>query len=156
MSQQNNGNSEAAMAFALIGTMAIFFIAIIFAIAAFVSFCFTILCIFAWNDGLTFGKLTITREEARAFVGRGLLGAFLLPMFVVFCAVLFDTPIRDDFWIYILIAGYAGGSVGVGMLLHSDAQQAANAMEAMPRLCCTNGVMARLPLYPGRPIPRFL
>jgi hypothetical protein len=24
------------------------------------------------------------------------------------------------------------------------------------RLCCTNGVMARLPLYPGRPIPRFL
>lgn len=24
------------------------------------------------------------------------------------------------------------------------------------RLCCTNGVTARLPLYPGRPIPRFL
>jgi hypothetical protein len=45
--------------------------------------------------------------------------------------------------------------IGKAMLTRAG-QQLAPLCGSTRWLCCTNGVMARLPLYPGRPIPRFL
>jgi hypothetical protein len=132
MSQQNNGSSEMGLALALIGVGVFIFMAVIFAVAAFAALVLTIMCGFAWDNGLTIGKFTITREEARQFVARGVIGAFAVPLFALFAAILFNIHLREDVWIYLVIAGYAGGSIGVGMMLESQAQEAAAKAAAMP------------------------
>ena len=129
MSSKNN---DEAMGFvfviAFIGTVAMLIAAAIFALAAFAALVLTVLCLFAWNDGLTIGEFSIEAHEARAFIVRGILGTIIAPTFTVFCALLFGVEIDDGIWPYIFIGGYTAGSVGVEYLLsqqqHADTQAA--------------------------------
>jgi hypothetical protein len=48
------------------------------------------------------------------------------------------------------------GVPGFMAAYNAGPEQVEGVLSGAMGLCCTNGVMARLPLYPGRPIPRFL
>ena len=124
MSNQNNDNSGIAIVFGLIGAAAIFMAAAIFALAAFAALVLTILALCAWDRPRTMFGETLHPHEARAFVKRGLLGMVLLPVFVIFCALLFNFDIVDQAWVYLLIGGYTLGSVGVEYLQYQAEQDA--------------------------------
>ncbi|MDJ0387330.1 hypothetical protein QMO56_04310 [Roseomonas sp. E05] len=146
MSSNNNSNEGAvlAMGFALVGFAILAMAAFIFALAVFVSFIFTIFCLLAWNQPFTLGKLHITPEEARRFVGRGLLGMVLVPVFALFCALLFQFWIKPDFWPYLIVGGYALGSIGVEIALAQD--QAVQVMPPQGAIPPTiDGVAERMP-----------
>lgn len=117
---QNNETNGMAFALAIFCTAAFFMAAFILAVGAFISFVFTILCLCAWNQPLTMGKFTITPEEARPFVYRGLAGAFIVPAFVVFCVVVFNIYIRADVLPYLIMGGYVGGSLGIQILIEQE------------------------------------
>ncbi|MBN9033804.1 MAG: hypothetical protein BGO05_21405 [Rhizobiales bacterium 63-7] len=116
MSSNNNDNGAGmavAIVCALIGAAAIF----LFAILAFVAFVLTILAIFAWNSPVTLGKWTLHPHEARAFVGRGILGAVLVPTFVLFVQVVFTIPVEWQYLNYMLLIGYVLGSIGIEIMM---------------------------------------
>ncbi|WP_149541209.1 hypothetical protein [Siccirubricoccus phaeus] len=127
MSSRNDGTSEAAMGFALLAAFAFFFFMLIFALATFAAFVFTCLALLAWNEPLKLGKETLQPDEARRFVYGGLGGAVALPFFVLFCILLFGVPIREDAWVYIVIAGYDLGSIGLAMIEAAEAEEAKKA-----------------------------
>ncbi len=126
MSQRNDEVSGIAIAFAFVGVAALFMAAIIFALLAFAALVLTVLSFFAWNQELKIGTLIITPDEARQFVKRGVIGAVALPVFVAFVAVLFGVKVIPDLWVYIVIAGYSLGSVGVAILEAQEAEQQAS------------------------------
>ncbi|MGF7210831.1 hypothetical protein GGE65_005443 [Skermanella aerolata] len=122
MASQNNDNSALmGLAFvgAALGIMALF----LFAVLAFIAFVLTIMALLAWNAPLKMGNVIVEPHEARAFVARGLVGAAVLPVFVIFCAILFGIPINDDYWGYIVLGGYVGGSIGLEMLMADENPQ---------------------------------
>lgn len=146
MSSNNNNNEGMALAMgiALIGTVVVLMAALIFALIVFASFVLTIFCLMAWNQPFTLGKLHITPDEAREFVARGLLGMVLLPVFALFSAILFQFWIRPDFWPYLIVGGYALGSLGLEILLAEE--QPVQVMPAPMALPPTiNGVAERMP-----------
>lgn len=116
MSNQNNDNSGIAVAFAFIGAAMFFMAAVIFAVAAFASVVFTIAALCAWNKPITVFGEVMEPHEARAFVKRGLLGMVLAPLFVLFCSAMFELPIVDDAWGFIIVGGYTLGSIGIEYL----------------------------------------
>ncbi len=124
MSSKNDESSALAMAVALVGAVFIAMAFLIAAFLAFLAFLFTVLSICAWNQPLTLGKLTIQPQEARAFVGRGLIGAVALPAFALFCAVLLGVPIDGEAWPYLLLGGYTVGSIGIEILMAQEADNA--------------------------------
>lgn len=132
MSNQNNDNSGIAMAFAFIGAVAVLMAAAIFALAAFAAVIFTIIALCAWERPLTVFGHTVEPDEARAFVKRGLLGMVLAPLFVLFCTVMFQTPIINEAWVFIIVGGYTLGSVGVEYLKAQAAQDGAAGATYMP------------------------
>lgn len=109
-------NDEAAGAMALIGVVLMAVGLILFAVMTFLALLLTILAIAAWNEPVRLLGHTVTPDEARVFVGRGICGAMLAPAFALFCGVLFEVRIPPDWWGYIIMAGYALGSVGVGII----------------------------------------
>lgn len=125
MSNQNNDNSGMAIAFAFVAMAGFFMMAIVFAIAAFASVVFTFIALWAWDRPRRIFGQVLHPHEARAFVYRGLLGMVLAPLFVIFCAAMFKLHIVDEAWLYIIIAGYAGGSVGIEVLKAQAEQEAA-------------------------------
>ncbi|MET3414357.1 hypothetical protein [Methylobacterium sp. 1030] len=114
MSANNNDNHGMAVFIGIIGAGFMFLFAFIFAAAAFFSLCMTLLCLLAWNKPRKFFGQILTPEEAREFVGRGLIGAVVLPVFVLFASVLFRVQVVHDFWIYFVLGGYTGGSLSLG------------------------------------------
>lgn len=114
MSANNNDNHGVAVFIGIIGAGFMFLFAFIFAAAAFFSLCMTFLCLLAWNQPRRFFGQILTPEEAREFVGRGLIGAVVLPVFVLFASVLFRVQVVHDFWIYFVLGGYTGGSLSLG------------------------------------------
>jgi hypothetical protein len=121
MSQNNNSDASFGIGLAVAGIMIMAYVA--FAILAFLTFVLTILCFAAWSSPLTFGKWTLTPEEARGFVRRGILGAVVLLVFLVFVEMFFRVGINWDALPEILIAGYIGGSLGVEWLMAQDETQ---------------------------------
>lgn len=119
----NNDNGAATGMAVVVGVLACIGL-FIYALLLFVSFVLTILCIVAWNNPLRLGKLTIEPHEARAFVGRGVLGLGLVPAFAVFCGAVFDVPIDPEFWPHLFVGGYALGSLGVEIMMAEDEPRA--------------------------------
>ena len=119
----NNDNSGAILAFAVVATVAYMAIALIFAAAAFLSLCMTGLAIAAWHKPITVFGQEITPQEAREFVARGLIGAVLLPAFVLFASSMFQVGIRQDILLYTPLAGYAFGSLVVGHWIEQAKQE---------------------------------
>lgn len=120
----NNDNSGGIMIFAFVAAIAYFVFLFVAALAGFITIIFTILSLFAWHRELRLGKLILTPQEARGFIGRGILGTFLTPLFVLFCEFLFEFQFNwDEFGGYVFFAGYVLGSLGVGMLMEKAAEE---------------------------------
>lgn len=117
----NNQNSSAAagVGFVLAGVM--FLAMFLFALLAFFSFVLTVLCVFAWNKTVRIGTLVIEPKHARGFVWRGLMGAFLTPLFVAFCSLAFNIAIVWDYLPHMVFGGYAFGSLGLELLFAGNA-----------------------------------
>lgn len=120
MSQKNDETNTLAVGFAFVAVGLMIFFAFIFALAAFITFVLTILCLASWNKPLKIGKLIFEPEESRAFVKRGLAGAILLPAFLIFVEVFFDIYINGEYLAHIIAGGYIGGSLGLGLLLAEE------------------------------------
>lgn len=118
MASNNNSNEAGGLALVLafIGAMAIMFAVVL----AFFAFVLTIIAIFAWNSPLRLGKWVVTPEEARAFVGRGIVGAIMVPAFCLFCEVVFQVPIVWDYLAYMMVGGYTLGSLGIAIMIAED------------------------------------
>ncbi len=149
----NNDNSGFAIAIALVAAGVYFLMAFVFAIAGFITIIFTILSFFAWNREVRLGSMIVTPEEARGFVGRGLLGMGLLPLFLIFCEVLFGIAINwKDFGVLILFGGYVLGSLGVGILIEqAKEEQAKQAPPIQPQVRQVQHAPDRLPAPPSEP-----
>lgn len=124
---QNNDLSGIWIAMGLAGAFIMVAFLLVYALLLFVTFILTIIAIFAWFKPVTLGRHTLEPAEARAFVVRGLIGAFLLPAFVVFCELVFGIRVNGDYLPHFILGGYVLGSLGVAMLEESNAADAATA-----------------------------
>ncbi|MBA4226218.1 MAG: hypothetical protein C0456_06255 [Hyphomonas sp.] len=134
--QQQNGEGAFVLAIvAFIGVVIVSIFMIIAALAAFMALILTIMCIIAWNEPLTIGSMTITPEEARAFIARGILGAILAPTFTYFCLLLFQSDTQVDYWGYVVLGGYVMGSLVVECVIQEAREKAqAEAQQVLPPL----------------------
>ena len=141
----NNNDSGAgtgiALVLAFIGAMAIMFAVFL----AFLAFIFTVIAILAWNNPLRLGKVVVTPEEARGFVGRGIVGAIGLPAFAAFCEVFLQVSINWDYLMHMMVGGYTLGSLGVEIMMADDERFAAPVTYIPPE--------PQLPPRPSLPAP---
>lgn len=119
----NNDNSGIALVLGFAGAAIMVLWIVVFAFFAFLAFVFTILSLMAWRKPLHMGTLTITPEEAHAFVKRGMAGAFILPAFFIFVEVFLGVNLNWDYLPYFIVSGYIIGSVGVEMMIQHDLEQ---------------------------------
>lgn len=120
MSQRNDETAGFAMAMGLIGGVALLFFLMVFAIASFLAFVFTIISLCAWNKPLHLGEYVVTPDTARAFVYRGLAGAVIAPTFWLFCCLIFQMPFQGEYLHFVVLAGYVVGSIGIEALGEFD------------------------------------
>jgi len=121
MSARNDDNAAIGMAFAIMGTVGLIF----FAVFVFIALALSVVALVACVRPLRLGSLVIEPHEARLFLLRGLAGAALLPVFVLFCEMLFDVSLDWDFWGgYLLLGGYTAGSLGIAILEAMDEEEA--------------------------------
>lgn len=132
MSGKNDELQGMSVALAFVGVGAIVVGIFLFAVFAFLAFILTIAALIAWNEPLHIGKHTVEPAEARAFITRGVAGAFLIPAFAVFSSVLLGFAIEDAAWPYLIIGGYVAGSVGVGILLADEDGEITTATDVTP------------------------
>ncbi|GJE59626.1 hypothetical protein [Methylobacterium trifolii] len=85
-------------------------------IALFLTFALSALAILTWDDRVTVGRLSLGPEESRPFLLRGVAGGILLPAFAFFCEGFLGVPVPHTWWTHLAAAGYALGSLGVGMI----------------------------------------
>jgi hypothetical protein len=109
----NNDNGE-TMGFAVVVAVFAFIGFFVYAVLAFLAIILTVIAICAWNSPLTLGKTTVQPSDARAFIGRGIVGAIGLPVFVGFCEMLFEIKIDwEQFGGHFMLGGYVLGSIGL-------------------------------------------
>ncbi|WP_431284507.1 hypothetical protein ACQW02_06805 [Humitalea sp. 24SJ18S-53] len=134
MNQQNNENSAAIFAIAVVMAVIITVAAVLFMAAAFICFVMTIVCLFAWNKPIVIrNEVWVEPVDARSFVRRGLAGAFLLPAFAIFCEIVLGVYVRGDALPYLIMGGYIAGSLGIEILIQQvlDAEKAQQ-VEVLP------------------------
>lgn len=132
---KNSEVNGTAFAIAIVCAVGFMIMAAIFALAAFAALVLTVLCIIGWKDGITIGDLTIEPHEARAFIGRGVIGAIIVPVFALFAGALFGTGVNAEAWPYIFVGGYTAGSVGVEYLMAEERKKTeAAAAQYLPPL----------------------
>lgn len=117
--KQNDEMTVYSMIAAGIAMAAIILFFVIYAIAIMLTGFFTILCLLAWDNRLKLGSLTIEPSEARAFIGRGLIGIAAGPLFLVILGVLFSPMmegkpynVTNDIWAHAALIGYMALSLG--------------------------------------------
>jgi len=113
----NNDNSGAILILAFFGAVATILFLAVAAIAGFITVVLTILSLCAWRHEIRLGSHIITPAEARSFIGRGIVGTVMAPLFVLFCEFLFE--VRFDwgqYGFYVLFSGYILGSTGIEFL----------------------------------------
>jgi hypothetical protein len=123
----NKEGSELGMAVGLIWGLCIIWAMLVGLVLTFITFVLTIMAFMAWNEPLTVGSLTITPQEARAFVKRGLVGAWMVPTFCCFVDLLPNVHINWDYLPHLLIGGYVAGSLGIEYLIHKQNEEQAQA-----------------------------
>lgn len=152
MSSNNNDNGGAFLGIAFVCAALWFMMIAAYAIACFFAVIFTILSFIAWHRPLRLGKLALHPHEARRFVGCGIVGAIGLPAFVIFCTILFERDVPDEWWFYIVTGGYAFGSIGLSMMLEGDDDDAeiVEPADTGPHLPAAPSVL-QLPAPPQQP-----
>jgi hypothetical protein len=108
MSDNRNDNATSGAAFA--GMAFLFLAAFAFAAIAFIALILTLWAIAAWERPVTLFRHTLTPPEAKSIFFRGAIGAGILPLFVIFLAVLFKLRINNELLVYFGIGGYSLGS----------------------------------------------
>jgi len=126
MSSRNDETSGMGAAIGIVGGAALIMFMFLFALAAFVSLCLTILCVLAWNKPLQIGPYELSPRPAQAFIRGGIIGAGLVPLFAAFCSLLFNMPLVDSAWAYLVLGGYVVGSLGMGYLTEKQIEEEAN------------------------------
>jgi hypothetical protein len=121
MSSRNDEASAYGIVIAILAYVAMF----VFAAVVFYALLLSIVALLAWFKPLKIGSLTIEPEEARAFIGRGLAGAALLPLFVAFSGWFLGLELSYDGLHYLVAGGYAYGSVGIEWLTDDEDEQPA-------------------------------
>lgn len=121
--QNNNGNSAVGLGVAFAFAAIWIFFALIYAVAAFVALVISVMAVIALFHPLHFGKYSLEEKEARAFLLRGIAGAFVLTGFCIFAEAMFNTRIRPDFWAHIIIAGYCLGSLGGEVVIANQKEE---------------------------------
>lgn len=132
MSSRNNETDGAIFTISIALTVAFIMFALIYALLLFGALLLTIWAVCAWNDPVTVFGQTMEPHEARAFIGRGILGAVALPVFVAFCAVLFKLDVKDAYWVHFMLGGYAVGSLGIEILIAQEKEKRAAQVEFLP------------------------
>ena len=149
MSSNNNSMSpEMMVGIMVLAAICVFFM-VIAAIFAFAAIVLTGFAIAAWNEPRTLAGETLYPHEARAYVGRGVIGAIALPIFVVFCGSVFQfdlNEITEHGWLLIILGGYSIGSLGIEIAI----QQAREEAEAAAAL--QQEILPALP--PQQPAPK--
>lgn len=124
MSSNNGGGFFALLlilAF-LCAVASLIFVALVYAllglgaVAGFIAFAWTLVCLMAWNDPFSLGSIYVDPEDARAFILRGVFGAVVLPLFLVLADACFDVPVNWDYLHYYMAGGYTLLSVGLEYL----------------------------------------
>ncbi|KKB76812.1 hypothetical protein VW29_19395 [Devosia limi DSM 17137] len=87
------------------------------ALAAFIAFTWTLLCLIAWRNGLRLGRIYIDAGNARAFIVRGVLGAVSVPAFLLLAEYLTDLTVKWEYLTYYIAGGYTVFSVGFEYLV---------------------------------------
>lgn len=131
MSSRNDETSGMIFVLAIVVAVAYVIVLAVFMIAAFATFVLTILCFFAWKRPIGSGNFIITPDEAHAFVGRGLVGAFMLPAFFAFLDVFFDADVNWNYILHMAAVGYMIGSLGIEILMAQE--EAASPVVNVPR-----------------------
>lgn len=127
MSSNNNSMSPEMMFGILVLAVLFYVFMFLAALFAFTALVLTAFAIAAWNEPLTLAGETLHPDEARAYVGRGVIGAIGLPVFVVFCASLFQynlNEITEHGWLLIILSGYSIGSLGIEIAIQDEREKA--------------------------------
>ena len=122
-SNNKNESDETGTITAFLGIGMIMAAVAIMAVLTVAAMVLTIVCFFAWNKPRRIGKLTIMPDDARAFVLRGIAGAFLIPASVAFLSLFLDLNIDWNFLPHLMLAGYVIASIGVEVLAAQEEQQ---------------------------------
>lgn len=116
MSGRNSETDGFVIVLAFLGAGIILMGYVLFAVATLLTIVFTLIAFVAWFRPLTLFGETLTPQEARWFVYRGLIGMIGLPAFALFCQALFQLHLNDKLWSVFILAGYMGGSLGIEIL----------------------------------------
>lgn len=85
----------------------------IFAVVVFIMLIFTILALIALFRPIRIGSFSLSSEEAERFLLWSMAGAFVVPIFALFCEWFFVFQIRDNLWFYIVVGGYVLGAMAM-------------------------------------------
>jgi hypothetical protein len=108
MRNNRDTSPEAAIGMMIFGALAMAALFLFF-VAAVISFVFTLVCIWAWNEERPFFGETITPQEARSFIAWGVAGAVLAGAFGL---ILNANDLGSDSAPWLAIGGYTFGSLG--------------------------------------------
>lgn len=147
-SNSNSMGPEMMVGILVLAAIGLFFM-VIAALFAFAAIVLTGFAIAAWNEPITCAGETLHPDEARAYVGRGVIGAIVVPIFVVFCSVAFQfnlNEITEHGWLLIMLGGYSIGSLGIEIAIQEEREKA----EATAGL--NQEILSALP--PQQPAPK--
>lgn len=147
-SPQNDEIKALGLVFAIIGGVLSVMVLLAFVAGIFFCLVLSVICLFAWNKPVKLGKETLTPEAARAFVKRGLHGAYLLPLFCIFLELFFNIQINVAYLPHIILIGYVIGSLGVELLY---VEQALSAAETQTLMLPSQRIAAAAPELPSQP-----
>lgn len=123
MSNNNGPSGELIVIVAVLSLIVwvIQFIAMVIAFAALALTSYmTVISLFCWNKPQIIHGELITVEEARGFILRGLLGAFLAFVATQF---FFKQPLTEDEVFFAMLMGYIAASLGIEILTELDRQE---------------------------------
>lgn len=134
MSSNNSDTNGMAMGLGLLAVAALFLWIILYVMAALFTAVLSVVSLCALWKPLKIGRHVITPSEAWWFLGRGIIGSFVLPIITVIAARMFEVDIEPDWQIHIVVIGYILGALGGEWVLHtiSEAEAKEEAMKAPP------------------------
>jgi hypothetical protein len=144
----SNDNSGLAGVAGLAFAGAIILFALFAAASAFIAAIMSIVCLMAWERPIELFGHTLTPQEARGFIKRGLAGALIAPGFVIFASGFLQVPIRSDAWPYIVVGGYVIGSLVIGYFIgKAELEAAQQAQEAASLQALSPPVQSDRPVH---------
>ncbi|GJD59495.1 hypothetical protein [Methylobacterium dankookense] len=106
---------------------------VLFAVAALFACIMTGFCVVVWyyNTPITICGETLTPDEAKRFVVRGVAGALIVPGLALFVCGFYGVQMRADALPYLAVGGYVLGSLVVGYFVEKARLEAAQQQAAM-------------------------